>query len=297
MKPVIFGIKGKSLSEEEITFFLKHKPAGFIIFKRNIESKSQLTELCASLTALFPEREVLILIDQEGGRVQRLTEPHAKKYPAPKEFSDLIDTIGMEAALRATYDSNYEMALELKSCGINVNCTPVADLSFIGANSVIGDRSFGSDPSVVIAFCEQVIKAHLNAGVEPIIKHIPGHGRALADSHFALPILDTPLVELEATDFVPFKELGEKCRFAMTAHIVYNCLDTENTATLSSVIIDYVRKNIGFKGEIITDCITMKALPGTYAEKAKGSIASGCDYVLHCNGVMEEMLEIAESLD
>ena len=296
MKPLIFGFKGKSLSDEERSFFLEHQPAGFIIFKRNIESKEQLMVLCTDLTGLFGGREVMILIDQEGGRVQRLTEPLTKKYPAPSYFSSLIDSEGMEAALKACYDSNLEMALELKEIGININCAPVADLTFEGASNVIGDRSFGSSIDIVVQFCSQAIKAHLDAGIKPIIKHMPGHGRAKSDSHFELPFVDALLPELESTDFAVFQELAKYSSLAMTAHIVYRALDTELPATTSKTVINYIKDAIGFKGQIITDCITMKALSGSFAERTTASLEAGCDYVLHCNGEIGEMQEIADCL-
>ncbi len=296
MKPVIFGIKGTKLSQEEIDLFKEHKPAGFIIFTRNIESKQQLAVLVSSLKALFRRKDTLILIDQEGGRVQRLKEPHTKNYPAPKRFSDRIEKEGKGVIGDELFESNYEMASELAELGINVNCTPVADLYYPFANNVIGDRSFGSDIEIVESFCRIVVAAHRDAGVRAVVKHIPGHGRALKDSHLELPYVDASLKELEATDFAVFRELGTYSDYAMTAHVVYNCLDPENPVTLSKKAIEYIRKKICFKGKIITDCITMKALPGTYAEKTIKALEAGCDYVLHCSGDIDEMREIVSAL-
>ncbi len=297
MKPIIFGFMGYSLTDEEKAFFAAHQPAGFIIFKRNIESKDQLKTLCSELRALFSDREIMILIDQEGGRVQRFTEPHTKKYPAPSYFRRLVETEGMDAALKACYDSNFEMALELREMGINVNCTPVADLTFEGASNVIGDRSFGSSVEIVIKFCKQVITAHLDAGIRPIIKHMPGHGRAKQDSHSELPIVDSSLAELEETDFAVFRELSKFSNFAMIAHIIYKEIDPEAPATISSKAISYVRESIGFKGEIITDCLTMKALSGSYGERATKALSAGCNYLLHCSGDMEQMGEIGAAIN
>lgn len=296
MKPIIFGFKGLALTEEEKAFFAANQPAGFIIFKRNIESKDQLKTLCSELSSLFPGRETMILIDQEGGRVQRFTEPHTKKYPAPSYFRDLVEIEGKDAALKACYESNLEMALELREIGINVNCTPVADLSYEGASNVIGDRSFGSHVAMVIEFCKQVITAHLDAGIRPIIKHMPGHGRAKQDSHLELPIVDSSLAELEATDFAVFRELSKFCDFAMTAHIIYNAIDPAAPATISSKVISYVREAIEFKGEIITDCLTMEALSGGYGERATKALEAGCNYLLHCSGDMEQMGEIGAAV-
>ncbi len=297
MKPIIFGFKGYKLTEDEKAFFLAHQPAGFIIFKRNIESKEQLRSLCSELRSLFSDREIMILIDQEGGRVQRLTDPHTKKYPAPSYFRDLVEIEGRDAALKACYDSNFEMATELKEMGINVNCTPVADLSFDGASDVIGDRSFGSTPQIVIEFCKQVITAHLAAGVRPIIKHMPGHGRARQDSHLELPTVEASLAELEESDFAIFRELSRSCDFAMTAHIIYQSIDDSAPATISSKVIQYCREVIGFKGDIITDCLTMEALSGSYGKRAAQAIDAGCTYLLHCSGDMEQMEEIVKEIE
>lgn len=304
MKPVIFGFKGYSLSNQERDFFLQNKPSGFIIFSRNIESKEQVTRLIQELKNLFPERDTLILIDQEGGRVQRLTHPHAIKYPAPSHFAEIAKSKNIEEGLKLCYESNFLMAKELASLGINVNCTPVADLRIEGSHDVIGDRSFGSDISFVTKFCESVIKAHLDANVIPIIKHIPGHGRALCDSHKELPKVSNRLIELEQTDFAVFKNLSRIIRdkynnsscFAMTAHIKYECLDPNNPATQSESVIKYIRNKIGFSDKIITDCLTMEALSGSFGQRAIKSLEAGCDIVLHCSGDMDQMEEIAKSI-
>jgi len=296
MTPVIFGIKKTELSRDEIDLFMSYKPAGYIIFTRNIESKQQLTELILSINTMYKEEKPLILIDQEGGRVQRLREPHTKNYPSPKNFADRVKTEDRNLIYNEIFNSNYEMALELAKFGITVNCTPVADLYYPFANNIIGDRSFGNDPEIVTLFCRAVIAAHRNAGVEAVIKHIPGHGRAFNDSHIELSYIEANLAELEVTDFLVFKELSIHSNYAMTAHIIYNCLDSENPITFSKKAIDYIRQKICFKGKIITDCITMKALSGTYAEKTIKALNAGCDYVLHCSGDIEEMREIVSVL-
>jgi beta-glucosidase-like glycosyl hydrolase len=312
MKPIIFGFSGTRLTDEERNFFLEHKPAGYIIFKRNIESKEQLSSLVSDLKSLTSDsgaaaasasshhddkQETLILIDQEGGRVQRLTEPHTKKYPAPETFSKMVEETGLESALKACYDSNFAMASELAALGINVNCTPVADVKVEGAHDVIGDRSFGYDEEIVTLFCKQVIKAHMDARVMPVIKHIPGHGRAICDSHKELPRVSASLEELESTDFKAFKNLAPLSPFAMSAHIVFDALDTEKPATQSKTVINYIREVIGFTGKIITDCITMEALSGDFAERATASHDAGCDYILHCSGKIEDMIKVAGAID
>ena len=296
MKNVIFGFSGTELSEKEREFFKESNPAGFILFKRNIESKEQVKKLTSHLKSLFPEREVLILIDQEGGRVQRITEPLTVKYPAAKYFLDLMEDIGIEAALKEVYITNLTIAKELSELGINVNCTPVADLHFDATHDVIGDRSYGTDPEIVIKFCIEVIKAHLDSGVQPIIKHIPGHGRATSDSHLELPVIDANLEELEKTDFHVFKMLSKYSPFAMTAHIKYLNLDADNPVTLSTKAIKYIRDQIGFTGKIISDCITMSALSGSMGDRAIAASKAGCDYVLYCSDDIDEMREIASVL-
>ena len=187
---------------------------------------------------------------------------------------------------------NFQIASELKELGFTTNCTPVADLLFDGADNVIGDRSFGSDPEIVVAFCKEVIRAHKDAGIEPIIKHIPGHGRATKDSHYHLPRITASLEELEKTDFVIFKELAPLVNFAMTAHCVYEAIDPVLPATQSKIVIDYIRNNIGFTGDIFTDAIEMDALTGNVADRAKASLEAGCNYVLHCTSNITEMEEI-----
>lgn len=294
MKPVIFGIKSDELSAEEKEFFLASKPMGFIIFTRNIRSGAQLTQLIMNLKSLFLERETLILIDQEGGRVQRYSAPHTVKYQAPASFIELMAK-GEEAALSACYESNYNMALELARLGINVNCTPVADLRIEGAHNVIGDRSFGDDVAIVAKFCLKVLQAHKDAGIIPVVKHIPGHGRAKEDSHYKLPVIDTSLDILEETDFKVFSLFAGDAEFAMTAHAVYQAIDNM-PATHSKATIDYIRNQIGFRGKIITDCLTMEALGGSFANRAIKSLEAGCDILLHCNGNMDQMIEIVEAI-
>jgi beta-glucosidase-like glycosyl hydrolase len=265
--PIIFGINSTRLSKEEIDLFTTYPVAGFILFARNIESKTQLLELTASLKNLYPSRKVPIFVDQEGGRVARIKPPVAARlYPSAEHFSNIYEKDRLEAKreLKANY---IELMSELKNFGIDSPCAPVCDLSFKGAHDVIGDRSFGDNPEKVIDLCKSAIAGIRHAGGLAFIKHIPGHGRAIVDSHFDLPIVDTPLEELEATDFRVFRELAAETELAMTAHIIYTAIDPLQPATTSKPVINYIRNNIGFKGKIMTDDLGMYALHGEVGKK------------------------------
>lgn len=292
MKGLIVGIKGTVLTNDEIAHLLNIKPHGFILFKRNIESKKQIIKLTNSLQNLFPDRDlkIPILIDQEGGRVQRIKQPIAEKnYPSAGYFREYAEKEGLKKALDLAYLNYFELASELKSLGINVNTVPCADLLYIEADSIIGDRSFGNDIANVIEFCKIVIKAHKDVGVETVIKHIPGHGRAKVDSHFDLPYIDNSIEELLNTDFKVFQELAPYCKYAMTAHIVFKDIDPFYPITLSPKGINFIRDVIGFKGEIITDAIEMKALKGSVAENSKLALEAGCNFVLHCDADISQI--------
>lgn len=296
-KPVIFGLAGLEISPEERELFLATQPFGFILFKRNCASREQITALTSSLKALFPKRRVEILIDQEGGRVSRIRPPiAAREYPAPAYFTNAYHKEGEPDAMQALYDNYHALMSELTSFGITMTCAPLADLLFDGADEVIGDRSFGNDPAVVAELCITVLRALRSAGSEGIIKHIPGHGRAICDSHKALPTVYTPLAELEMTDFLPFKLLAPHARFAMTAHVKFTALDKDQPVTLSKPAIDYIRNEIGFNGLLMTDDMSMKALKGDIGSLSQQALRAGCDLILHCNGDMYEMQKIAEAL-
>ncbi len=262
MKPFILGISGLKLTQEEIELFRTNPVAGFILFGRNIESKLQLKELTSSLKSIYLDRSVPIYIDQEGGRVARVKPPVSKRlYPSAAHFAEIYDSNPIDAKqeLRANY---MELMSELKSFGIDSPCAPVCDLYFEWASDVIGDRSYGATPGKVITLAKSAIMGIEHAGGIPFIKHIPGHGRARVDSHYDLPIVDTPINELEDTDFRVFKELASEKVYAMTAHIIYTNLDKSLPATISPPVIKYVRDNIGFKGTLVTDDINMYALHG-----------------------------------
>ena len=291
-KAVVFGLSGTRLSAEERAFFAKADPLGFILFARNIENPEQVRALTSELRACVGRPSAPILIDQEGGRVQRLKPPHWRQAPPARKFGDLWranPTWGRAAArLNALI-----LALELADVGIDVNCTPVLDIPAPEAHDVIGDRAFALDPVAVAELGREVCEGLLAGGVAPVIKHLPGHGRARADSHLELPRVDAALVELEAVDFAPFRAL-RLAPWGMTAHIVYSKIDPQAPATLSPTVVrEIIRGRIGFEGVLLTDDLSMKALTGSYSERCERALAAGCDVILHCNGDMAEMTEVA----
>lgn len=289
-KAVILGLKGYELSDDERKFFTLEKPLGFILFKRNIETPVQVKKLVRQLKECVGW-DCPILIDQEGGRVARLKPPHWRNSPPAKVFADLA-LKNTDSALEAIYMNARLIGEELHGIGVNVDCAPVCDLLFEDAHDIVGDRSFGTNPEKVAQFARQMAMGLADSGVLPIMKHIPGHGRAHVDSHESLPIVDTPLAELRKTDFLVFEKLAN-IPWAMTAHITYTAIDSENPATLSKKVIRIIRDDIGFSGILISDDLSMKALKGNFAELAQASLKAGCDLVLHCNGEMEEMLEVS----
>lgn len=288
-KPVIYGIAGTSLLEEEKIFFKKAAPIGFILFARNIEDKAQLKSLTNEIRELM-DGEILILIDQEGGRVARMTEPHWKKYPSGKHFADLYE-IDQKLAKTSLYKNFQEIASDLEEVGINVDCAPVLDILTPQTHKVIGDRAYGDEAGKVCDLASEVCKGLLSRNVYPVIKHIPGHGRGSCDSHLELPVVDASLVELRKSDFLPFIHLKNQ-KFAMSAHILYKAIDENNCATTSKVAIDLIRNEIGFKNILMSDDVSMKALGGSFASRTKAIFEAGCDLILHCNGNMKEMQEI-----
>jgi beta-glucosidase-like glycosyl hydrolase len=296
--PVIFGVKSTSLSQEEREFFKKFPPMGFILFARNIESREQVKALTKELHDLSSDK--LIMIDQEGGRVCRLKFPLFRECPSAKFFGDMYQELSREKALRSVYSNYYKLMQGLLELGINVNTVPVADLIHPGANEIVGNRSFSSEINIVVELCYAVTNATIDAGGYAVVKHIPGHGRAMLDSHAALPHIDTDLKTLAETDFSVFKRLSSLAEsekmFGMSAHIIYKSLDAENPATLSPKVMQYIRDEIGFHWNIMTDDICMKALNGDYALIAQAAIAAGCNIVLHCSGELEEMYQVAEGL-
>lgn len=291
-KAAIFGLKGKYLSDNERRFFSANNPLGFILFSRNIEDKQQVKSLVAELRDSVGRADIPILIDQEGGRVARLKKPNFRSVPPAGDFA-AIANYDLETAKEAVYVNARLMAAELDDLGINVDCAPVVDLLIPGAHDIIGDRAYGSDPLQVAVLARAVCDGLLDGRVVPVIKHIPGHGRAKADSHEALPVVDTDRETLEKTDFLAFKRLAD-APWAMTAHILYTAFDKDSPATHSSTLIRYIREIIGFNGVLVSDDLSMKALQGSFAERTQNVMKAGCDLVLHCNGDMNEMEEIAD---
>tara|TARA_R110000868_G_scaffold57591_8_gene177884 strand:- start:3961 stop:4977 length:1017 start_codon:yes stop_codon:yes gene_type:complete len=289
----IYGLSGPKLTTVEKAFFRDADPWGFILFARNIEGPKQLTRLTGSLRDILG-RDVPILIDQEGGRVARLKPPTWRKALPAETFADLFER-EPEAALEAVRLNHRLLAHELRGVGVDVDCAPVADLRIPGADDIIGDRSFGERPADVVLMAQAAIEGLMAGGVAPVIKHIPGHGRADADSHLALPRVEEEHGLLSETDFAAFKGLNSAV-MAMTAHIVYADIDPENPATTSrDVVGNIIRGEIGFDGFLMTDDLSMKALSGTFRQRGEASISAGCDVLLHCNGNRAEMRQVAEA--
>lgn len=290
----ISGCAGTGLSPPEIEFFGSTRPWGLILFKRNCETPDQVKSLTAAFRNAVGRKNAPVFVDQEGGRVQRLGPPSNswRKYPAARRYGELYDRDPV-SALRAARQVGRLMARDLLDVGITANCLPVLDVPQPGSHEIVGDRAYNFAVERVVALARAHVAGMLDGGVLPVMKHIPGHGRATADSHLALPVVEASREELESTDFVPFAALAE-LPMAMTAHVVYTALDRENPATLSKKIINrIIRKSIGFGGLLMTDDLSMKALSGTFAEKVGRALGAGCDIVLHCNGHLDEMKEVA----
>ena len=297
-RAAIFGCAGPQLSAAERDFFRDVQPYGFILFKRNVESPDQVRQLVADLRATVARADAPVLIDQEGGRVQRLGPPHWRAIPPGRRFGELFHR-DPRAGDEATEVNARLIAAELMDVGVNVDCLPVLDVPVAGAHDIIGDRAFTEEPEGVAQLGAAVCRGLRRGGVLPIIKHIPGHGRAKSDSHLELPVVDAPLADLRAWDFDSFRRVcdrtkgGTEC-WAMTAHVVYKAIDADRPATISPLVInDIIRGEIGFKGPLISDDLSMKALSGDMRARTEGALAAGCDLVLHCNGEMAEMVDIA----
>src|SRR5471032_3554111 len=288
----IYGCAGLTLSDAEADFFRETRPWGFILFGRNIEDPDQVRRLTEALRETLGDGPVPILIDQEGGRVARLKPPHWQERLPAARFGALYGQ-SQELAREATYLNARLIAHDLAGLGINVNCLPVLDVPAPGAHDIIGDRAFAADPATIITLGRAQIEGLMDGGVLPIMKHIPGHGRAGSDSHLALPRVTASLEELSASDFVTFRSL-DQCPMAMTAHVVYESIDPQRPATTSpKVIRDVIRGEIGFDGLLMSDDLSMKALDGPLPVRAKAALFAGCDLVLHCNGDMDEMRDVA----
>jgi beta-N-acetylhexosaminidase len=281
------------LTEDERRFFAAADPVGFILFRRNCRSPDQVRELVGALRDAIGRSDAPVVIDQEGGRVARLRPPHWRRYPSAARLASLPDP----QAERAARLGARLIADDLGDLGISVACLPVLDVPVGGADPVIGDRAYGTDPGRVARLGRAVCGGLLKGGVLPVIKHIPGHGRARVDSHLGCPVVEAEADELSRSDFAPFRALAD-LPWAMTAHIVYMAIDPTAPATLSPRIISQViRGVIGFDGVLISDDLSMRALGGEIGERAKRALAAGCDLVLHCNGEQREMEAIVATIE
>ncbi len=292
MLAVIHGFAGPSLSRDERAFFRDADPAGYILFARNVVDKDQLRGLTSELRALNGRDRLAILIDQEGGRVSRLRPPVWPHFPAPGAPFDKLYEIAPMSAIEAARANAEAIGLVLSEVGINVNCLPLLDVRQPGAHDIIGDRASGAEPMRVAALGRAVLDGLAAGGCVGVVKHMPGHGRAMSDSHLELPVVRASEEALEV-DLQPFSALND-APMGMTAHVVYTAWDADRCATLSPYVIErIIRQRIGFDGFLMSDDIDMKALVGSPGEKAKAAVAAGCDVALDCWGRMEDMLEIA----
>ena len=284
---LITGVAGTVLAPKEAAFLRETRPAGLILFARNLESHEQIRALVADAREAVGAEDFLVLIDQEGGRVQRLRPPLGRALPPGAAYGRLYAS-DPEAGLAAAFAVARLLADDLLALGINTDCAPVLDVPVPGSHQIIGDRAYGTDPDQVIALGRAVADGFLAGGVLPVIKHIPGHGRATKDSHLALPVVDESRAELSASDFVPFKALNT-LPAAMSAHVVFRAIDPDAPASTSQIVTrDIIRGEIGFDGLLMSDDLSMRALSGSMRDRAERVIAAGSDIVLHCNGDFAE---------
>ncbi|WP_419901492.1 beta-N-acetylhexosaminidase [Kiloniella sp.] len=292
---VIFGCEAYSLTDWEKGFFSEINPYGFILFARNCDTPEQIRNLISELRDLSGRDDLPVLVDQEGGRVARLRPPHWRRTPPAAVFGKLYE-VNPEKALRAAYLNSCLISHELTDLGFTVDCAPVLDLTIPGAHEIVGDRSYGATPEQVAAIGRVVSEGFLDSGVMPVVKHLPGHGRAMVDSHKELPRVDTQKSELTSSDFEAFRLMND-APWGMTAHVIYQDIDPDNIATVSEKVIqEIIRGEIGFEGILLSDDLSMKAMHGTYEERARTALQSGCDLALHCNGDQVEMQAVAKGL-
>lgn len=292
---LITGLSGMMLSDGERAFLAQTRPAGIILFARNIESHEQIRRIVGEARAAIGANDTLVLIDQEGGRVQRLRPPLGRALPPASAYASLYRQ-DPEAALSVAWQAARLLAEDLRALDIDTDCAPVLDLPVAGAHAIIGDRAYGDSVEQVVRLGRAVAEGFMAGGVVPVIKHIPGHGRATADSHLTLPVVGTDRATLEATDFAPFRQLADMPA-AMTAHVVYSAIDaTAPASTSRTVMDDVIRGHIGFDGFLMSDDLGMQALTGDMRARARDVIAAGCDVALHCSGVLVEMWQAAEGV-
>ncbi|MCP8939353.1 beta-N-acetylhexosaminidase [Alsobacter sp. SYSU M60028] len=290
----IAGCAGVALKADEAAFFRDAQPWGLIVFRRNVESPDQLRALTDAFRDAVGRTDAPVLVDQEGGRVQRLAAPHWPNYPSARRLASVHanDPLAARELVRL---SATLMARDLREVGISVDCLPVLDVPVPGSHGIIGDRAYADDPNAIAVLGRAAADGLMAGCVLPVMKHMPGHGRARADSHEALPVVDAPLDELRARDFAPFAMLADM-PLAMTAHVVFTAIDAARPATTSpEVFARIIRGELGYDGLVMSDDLSMKALSGSFRDRAEAALAAGCDVVLHCNGAMEEMREVAEA--
>lgn len=292
-KALIIGVAGTELTPDERAFFADNRPWGFILFARSLKQENQIKDLNAALRDSIGNPDAPIFIDQEGGRVQRLRPPLAPNYPPAAKLGEVYER-DRQAGLNAARLMSRLHAIDLCKLGFTADCLPVLDVPVPGANSVIGDRAYSNCPQTVLEMGRAAAEGLMEGGILPVIKHMPGHGRGFADSHHNLPIVDASLEDLEAHDFVPFRALNDM-PMAMTGHLVFTAIDPHNPATTSKIVISQIiRKYIGFDGLLMSDDVSMNALSGDLATRTSAIFNGGCDVVLHCNGVMDEMKAVAD---
>lgn len=296
-RAAIFGCEGEILSASEKSFFSETDPLGFILFARNCQAPKQVRALVNDLREAVGREDAPVLIDQEGGRVQRLGPPHWRKALPARELVEKAEANDPSRVAEAVRLNARLLAHDLLELGITVNCLPVLDIPQPGSHDVIGDRAFGGGPAQTARLGAAVCEGLLQGGVIPVMKHIPGHGRSMKDSHKALDVVNASRDELEAVDFAPFRALTDT-PWAMTAHLIYNVLDRDNPATHSSMILrGLIRRDFGYSGLLLSDDVSMEALSGSIGERTAKAISAGCDIALHCNGMMDEMIEVANNTE
>ncbi|PXA90591.1 beta-N-acetylhexosaminidase [Caulobacter sp. D4A] len=292
-KAMILGSSGPTLTADEVALYRDERPWGFILFARNCVEPAQITDLVASMRDAVGRPDAPVLIDQEGGRVQRIRPPMIERYPSAAVLGELYRQ-DRDKGLRATWLMSRLHAFDLLKFGINVDCLPVIDVPIEGASNVIGDRAYGFDPKTVAEMGQAAADGLKAGGMLPVMKHMPGHGRGMADSHHELPVVTASRAELEVHDFLPFVAMKDEL-MAMSAHIVFTAIDPDEPATISRKVIDeIIRGHIGFDGLLMSDDTSMNALKGTIGERAARIVGGGCDIVLHCNGVMDEMKAVVK---
>lgn len=290
---MILGSSGPTLTADEVALYRDERPWGFILFARNCVEPAQIADLVASMRDAIGRPDAPVLIDQEGGRVQRIRPPMIERYPSAAVLGELYRQ-DRGKGLRATWLMSRLHAFDLMKFGINVDCLPVLDVPIEGASNVIGDRAYGFDPKTVAEMGQAAADGLKAGGMLPVMKHIPGHGRGMADSHHELPVVTVSRAGLEAHDFLPFVAMKNEL-MAMSAHIVFTAIDPDEPATISRKVIDeIIRGHIGFDGLLMSDDTSMNALKGTIGERAARIVGGGCDIVLHCNGVMDEMKAVVK---